>query len=275
LRMTEQGEVLAERYDDPVIAKRHVEQVTWATLLVSGLPGKDIRDDWNAVAEALAVDAYREYRALVGEPGFLEFFQAATPIDEIEQLGIGSRPSRRKGRSSLSDLRAIPWVFAWTQGRFILPAWYGLGAALVSAAERDGWERYREFYRQWPYFAATIDNAALALAKTDIAVAAEYGRLVEDADLRDRVWGRIVAEHDRSRRAVLEVKQVDDLLADVPWFAHSLKKRNPYVDPLNLMQVDLIRRLRDESLPAEKRERLQELLRLTIKGVAAGMRTTG
>jgi phosphoenolpyruvate carboxylase len=275
LRMTEQGEVLAERYDDPVIAKRHVEQVTWATLLVSGLPSKDIREDWNSVAEALAADAYGEYRALVAEPGFLEFFQAATPIDEIEQLGIGSRPSRRKGRSSLADLRAIPWVFAWTQGRFILPAWYGLGSALVGAAERNGWEPYREFYRQWPYFAATIDNAALALAKTDIAVAAEYARLVEDADLRDRVWGRIVAEHDRSRRAVLEVKQVDDLLADVPWFAHSLKKRNPYVDPLNLMQVDLIRRLRDESLPADKRERLQELLRLTIKGVAAGMRTTG
>jgi phosphoenolpyruvate carboxylase len=275
LRMTEQGEVLAERYDDPVIAQRHVEQVTWATLLVSGLPSKEIPNEWTATAERLAQIAYKEYRALVDEPGFLDFFQEATPIDEIERLGIGSRPSRRKGRKSLSDLRAIPWVFAWTQGRFILPAWFGLGAALVDAAERDGWEPYQRLYRDWPYFQATLDNAALALAKTDMAVAAEYSRLVEDADLRNRVWGRIAAEHDRSRRAVLHVKQVDDLLADVPWFAVSLKKRNPYVDPLNLMQVDLTRRLRDPDLPDAKRERLQELLRLTIKGVAAGMRTTG
>lgn len=275
LRMTEQGEVLAERYDDPVIAKRHVEQVTWATLLVSGLEAKAPPAEWVKAAEALADDAFREYRALVEEPGFLDFFQAATPIDEIEKLGIGSRPSRRKGRSSLSDLRAIPWVFAWTQGRFILPAWYGMGAALLRAAERGGWRRYQELYQEWPYFQATIDNAALALAKTDAAVAAEYSRLVEDAELRDRVWGRISAEHERSREAVLKVKKVDDLLADVPWFAHSLKKRNPYVDPLNLMQVELIRRLRVPEIDEPKRERLQELLHLTIKGVAAGMRTTG
>lgn len=275
LRMTEQGEVLAERYDDPIIAERHVEQVTWATLLVSGLPSKEIPAEWTATAERLAQAAFREYRALVDEPGFLDFFQEATPIDEIEQLGIGSRPSRRKGRKSLSDLRAIPWVFAWTQGRFILPAWFGLGAALVGAAHGDGWEPYRKLYKEWPYFQATIDNAALALAKTDMAVAAEYSRLVEDAELRDRIWNRIVAEHERSRRAVLQIKQVDDLLADVPWFAVSLKKRNPYVDPLNLMQVELTRRLRDPELSEPKRERLQELLRLTIKGVAAGMRTTG
>jgi len=275
LRMTEQGEVLAERYDDPVIAQRHVEQVTWATLLVSGLPANAIPDEWTATAERLGQIAYKEYRALVEEPGFLDFFEAATPIDDIEQLGIGSRPSRRKGRKSLSDLRAIPWVFAWTQGRFILPAWYGLGAALVAAAEKDGWAPFQKLYREWPYFQATIDNAALALAKTDMPVAAEYSRLVEDEDLRNRVWGRIAAEHDRSRRAVLNVKQTDDLLADVPWFAVSLKKRNPYVDPLNLMQVDLTRRLRDPNLPDDQRERLQELLRLTIKGVAAGMRTTG
>jgi phosphoenolpyruvate carboxylase len=275
LRMTEQGEVLAERYDDPIIAQRHVEQVTWATLLVSGLPAHEIPKEWTATAERLARNAFREYRALVDEPGFLDFFQEATPIDEIEQLGIGSRPSRRKGRKSLSDLRAIPWVFAWTQGRFILPAWFGLGAALVAAADDDGWEPYQKLYQEWPYFQATIDNAALALAKTDMAVAAEYSRLVEDADLRDRVWGRIAAEHERSRRAVLNVKQVDDLLADVPWFAVSLKKRNPYVDPLNLMQVELTRRLRNPKLSDPERERLQELLRLTIKGVAAGMRTTG
>jgi phosphoenolpyruvate carboxylase len=274
LRMTEQGEVLAERYDDPAIAHRHLEQVTWATMLVSALPADPPKPEWLAAMGEMAKQARVAYRELVDEPGFMEFFRTATPIDEIERLSIGSRPSRRKGKASLADLRAIPWVFAWTQNRLIIPAWYGLGAALTQFAERAGWPALHDMYRAWPYFRATVDNAALALAKADLTVAREYAQLTSDADVRERLWKKIEAEYGRSRTAVVRTKRVADLLADVPWFEKSLKKRNPYVDPLNLLQVELFRRLRAAETPADG-ERLSELSRLAIKGIAAGMRTTG
>jgi phosphoenolpyruvate carboxylase len=268
--------VLAERYDDPQIAHRHLEQVTWATLLVSALPGAGPKEEWLHAMEKIAAAALRAYRDLVEQPGFLDFFNAATPIEEIEQLGIGSRPSRRSGKRTLGDLRAIPWVFAWTQGRFILPAWYGLGAALSEFAAGAGWPVAAEMYRGWPYFRATIDNAVLALAKTDLSIAGEYAHLVGDDALRQRIWGRIVAEHARSLEAVLQTTGASELLADVPWLERSLRARNPYVDPLNLIQVDLFRRLRnEESLELADRDRLKHLLRLTVKGIAAGLRTTG
>ncbi|HVJ81841.1 MAG TPA: phosphoenolpyruvate carboxylase, partial [Planctomycetia bacterium] len=275
LRMTEQGEVLAERYDDPAIAHRHLEQVTWATLLVSLLPGPPPKPEWVAAAEQAADKAHKEYRALVEEPGFVDFFAAATPIESIEELGIGSRPSRRDSRRALANLRAIPWVFAWTQGRYLLPAWYGLGTGLADYAERHGWGSINAMYRDWPYFRATIDNAVLALAKTELKVAEEYAQLVEDVELRDRIWGRIVAEHERSKAAVLMATGASDLLADVPWLEKSLKARNPYVDPLNSIQVELYRRYRAEEADADRKGRLAHLLRMTVKGVAAGMRTTG
>ncbi len=279
LRLTEQGEVLAERYDDTQIAFRHLEQVAWATLTASALPGVDVKPAWRDMIEELSQRSYAAYRELVDQPGFIQFFASATPIDEIENLPIGSRPSRRRGERSLGDLRAIPWVFSWTQNRCLIPAWYGLGTALseVKYRDRTRWNTVCEMYRSWPFMQATIENAVLALAKADMSVAHHYADLEEDADIRHRCWSLIAAERDRTRQALLDMVGGDELLGTNPWFRSSIDARNPYIDPLNLIQVDLLRRRRE--LPADAsdtdREQLRDMLRLTVQGIAAGMRTTG
>ena len=279
LRLTEQGEVLAERYDDTQVAFRHLEQVAWATLTASALPGVEVKPAWREMIEDLSQRSYAAYRELVDQPGFIQFFASATPIDEIENLPIGSRPSRRRGERSLSDLRAIPWVFSWTQNRCLIPAWYGLGTALAEVKYRDrtSWNTICEMYRAWPFMQATIDNAVLALAKADMYIAHHYADLEEDADIRQRCWSLIAAERDRTRQALLDMVGGQELLATNPWFFSSIDARNPYIDPLNLIQVEMLRRRR--TLPADatdaQREQLRDLLRLTVQGVAAGMRTTG
>lgn len=279
LRLTEQGEVLAERYDDDQIAYRHLEQVTTATLLASALPARTAKPAWSGLMEQLARRSYDVYRQLVEQPGFIEFFGSATPIDEIESLNIGSRPARRRGERTLADLRAIPWVFSWTQNRALIPAWYGLGSALVELLDGNptGWQTVYEMYRQWPFMQATIDNAALALAKADTFIAARYADLVQNKEVRQRIGTMISTEWDRSRRAILALTEGAELLSSTPWLQASIDVRNPYIDPLNLIQIELIRRRR--SLPAETSaedvERLRGLLRLTVQGIAAGMRTTG
>lgn len=279
LRLTEQGEVLAERYDDTQVAFRHLEQVAWATLVASALPGVPVKPAWPAIIEELSKRSYAAYRELVDQPGFIRFFASATPIDEIENLPIGSRPSRRRGERSLGDLRAIPWVFSWTQNRCLIPAWYGLGTALTEVKYRDrtSWNTLCEMYRSWPFMQATIDNAMLALAKADMYIAHHYADLEEDADIRQRCWSLIAAERDRTRQALLDMAGGKELLATNPWFFGSIEARNPYIDPLNLIQIDLLRRRRN--LPADaresEREQLRDMLRLTVQGVAAGMRTTG
>lgn len=279
LRLTEQGEVLAERYDDLQVALRHLEQVTWATLVASALPSAEIKPAWRTMLEELSRRSFACYRELVEQPGFIPYFEAATPIEEIENLPIGSRPSRRRGERTLGDLRAIPWVFSWTQNRCLIPAWYGLGTALseVKYGDRAAWQTVCEMYRQWPFLQATIDNAALALAKADMYVAQNYSELVEDADERQRCWGLIAREFDCTRQALIDLTGSGELLAATPWFQGSIQVRNPYIDPLNLIQIDLLRRRR--SLPndatEEEGQRLRDLLRLTVQGIAAGMRTTG
>ncbi|QDU27832.1 Phosphoenolpyruvate carboxylase [Anatilimnocola aggregata] len=279
LRLTEQGEVLAERYDDTQVAFRHLEQVAWATLTASALPGVEVKPAWRDMIDELSKRSYTAYRELVDQPGFIQFFASATPIDEIENLPIGSRPARRRGERSLGDLRAIPWVFSWTQNRCMIPAWYGLGTALAEVKYRDrtSWNTICEMYRAWPFMQATIDNAVLALAKADMYIAHHYADLEEDSDIRQRCWSLIAAERDRTRQALLDMVGGGELLATNPWFYSSIDARNPYIDPLNLIQVDLLRRRR--TLPAEatdaEREQLRDMLRLTVQGIAAGMRTTG
>jgi phosphoenolpyruvate carboxylase len=279
LRLTEQGEVLAERYDDDQIAYRHLEQVTSATLLASALPARTAKPAWAGIMEQLSRTSYDAYRNLVDQPGFIEFFGSGTPIDEIESLNIGSRPARRRGERTLADLRAIPWVFSWTQNRCLIPAWYGLGAALVELLDGNPseWQTVYEMYRQWPFFQATIDNAALALAKADTFIAARYAELVENGEVRQRIGTLIADERDRSRRAILALTDGADLLSATPWLQASIDVRNPYVDPLNLIQIELIRRRRSlpAETPADDAERIRGLLRLTVQGIAAGMRTTG
>ena len=279
LRLTEQGEVLAERYDDAQIAYRHLEQVTSATLLASALPARTAKPAWSGIMEQLARRSYEAYRTLVDQPGFIEFFGSATPIDDIESLNIGSRPARRRGERTLGDLRAIPWVFSWTQNRCLIPAWYGLGSALVELLDGNSqsWPTVIEMYRQWPFFQATIDNAALALAKADSFIASRYADLVSNPDVKERIGEMIADERDRSKRAILAVTGGTDLLSMTPWLQASIDARNPYIDPLNLIQIELIRRRRQFSadVATDEAERIRGLLRLTVQGIAAGMRTTG
>ncbi|HXE73094.1 MAG TPA: phosphoenolpyruvate carboxylase [Candidatus Nitrosotenuis sp.] len=273
LRMTEQGEVLAERYDDPDIAYRHLEQVVWGVIMSRARPAAPPEPEWERILDRAARDSYRAYRELVEDPEFLDFFEQATPVEEIERLPIASRPSRRQGRRGLEDLRAIPWVFSWTQSRFLIPAWYGLGSAFDGLRGGPDWDLLPEIYRRWPFFAATIDNAAVALATADMSIAATCAGLAS-ASARGRLWPRILEEYERSRQVVLAITGGAELLDDVPWLQRSIQARNPYVDPLNFMQVELIRRLRAEEDPQRASE-LRRLVRLTIQGVAAGMRTTG
>ena len=279
LRMPEQGEVLADRYDAPRIAGRHLEQVIWATVAASVQPLTPPREQWQAAMEELSKEALTAYRALIEEPCFLSYFEQATPILEIESLPIASRPAHRHDTRGLSDLRAIPWVFAWTQNRCMIPAWFGLGSAFeaFAKAHEDGWKTLREMYDGWPFFRATLDNAVLALAKSDMDIGRTYAELVEDAEARERIWGMISAEYRRSSDSVLRTNGQPELLAEVGWLQHSIRLRNPNTDPLNLVQVEWLRRLREAERrgdEAQQRE-CRELLRLTIEGVAAGMRTTG
>jgi len=278
LRLTEQGEVLAERYDDVEIARRHLDQVAWATLVASTAPPAPPPTEWPDIADRMATRSLAAYRDLVGQPGFIGYFSKTTPIDDIENLPIGSRPARRRGERTLDDLRAIPWVFAWTQSRCMIPAWYGLGAALaeVKYEDRRAWQQVCEMYRRWPFFQATIDNATLALAKADMVVAAHYSELDDDTDARRRIWQRIAAEYDRARQAILDIVGGKELLGGTPWFQRSIEARNPYVDPLNLIQVEFMRRRRAAiAADPSAADCHRDLLRLCVQGIAAGMRTTG
>jgi phosphoenolpyruvate carboxylase len=229
--------------------------------------------------ESLSRTAFDHYRRLVEQPGFLRFFEQATPIGEIESLPIASRPAHRRSGRRLENLRAIPWVFAWTQNRVLLPAWYGLGEALQGFAHANlrGWEPLRAMYAQWPFFRAVLDDAALALAKADLGIARRYAELVEEAELRERIWGLLSADYQASCESLREVTGQPELLADIPWLKRSIVVRNPNTDPLNLIQVEWLRRLREAERRGSPEEviALRETLHMTIQGLVAGMRTTG
>ncbi len=278
LRMTEQGEVLSERYDDPHIAHRHLEQVLSATLAAAsgaGATSSPVRDA-SHMLDSMAAHSHRIYRELVDHDGFMTYFEQATPITQIEQLPIGSRPSRRRAERSLTTLRAIPWVFSWTQCRHMIPAWYGLGSALEEILNKaQGKKALQSLYRNDLFFRATIENAALALAKADMGIAKVHAELVDDTRIRSDIWTRISAEYRRTRRAVLQLTGRRQLLGDIPWLKRSIDVRNPYVDPLNFIQVELFHRWRNAPENTADATELADLIRLTIQGIAGGLRTTG
>ncbi|QDT03842.1 Phosphoenolpyruvate carboxylase [Rubripirellula lacrimiformis] len=281
LRLTEQGEVLADRYDDQQIAHRHLEQVVWSSLLASGDPPPADPDQWTETLDTMATDSFTHYRQLIEQPDFVPFFRLGTPVDEVEQLQIGSRPSRRRGGASLSDLRAIPWVFSWTQCRCLIPAWYGLGTATEMILEQQGMaQQLQTMYRDWPFFQATIDNAELAIAKSDMDIAGYYAQLADQSENLKTISQMIRDEHRRSQAAILKITGRDSLLGGTPWLKESIRVRNRYIDPLNLIQVELLSRLRAcaEETGEEAQQRqteLQYLARLSINGLASGMRTSG
>ncbi len=274
-RVTEQGEVLASRYADPALAHRHLEQIVSAVLLAS-VAGEQatLTPAWRETMRQLSETAHTAYRSLVyATPGFMDYWRYATPLDEISRLRIGSRPSaRRSGPLQVAHIRAIPWVFSWMQSRFNLPGWYGLGAALSNHPI----SLLQEMYASWPFFSALLDNAEMSLLKADLDIAALYSDLVPDRVLAAQTFARLRAEYDRARAALLAITGHTELMENDPVIQRSVQLRNPYVDPLNYLQVETLRRLRalpDPDAPAA--EPLREVIVLTINGIAAGLRNTG
>jgi phosphoenolpyruvate carboxylase len=273
-RMTEQGETIASRYSDPDLAHRHLEQIVSAVLLTSvDEPRRAETPAWRDAMDAMAGAALAAYRGLVEKPGFIEYWRAATPIDEIARLRLGSRPTaRRGGAMTRQGVRAIPWVFSWMQSRFNLPGWFGLGAGL--GAVDAG--RLREMYAGWPFFRAVLDNAEMSLLKADMGIAALYSELVPDRALADEVFGAIEGEYARTRDAILAVAGHRALMDGDPVIQRSVQLRNPYVDPLNYLQVAMLRRLRALPDPeGAEAEAWREVIVLTVNGIAAGLRNTG
>jgi phosphoenolpyruvate carboxylase len=277
LRLTEQGEVIASKYADPDSGRRNLETLAAATLESSLLNDKGkSHERHTAIAEALSARAFEAYRALVKTPGFVEYFRASTPIAEISDLNIGSRPASRlkDGRATegIEDLRAIPWVFSWSQCRLMLPGWYGFGAAVETWVERNNnLDELREMYREWPFFRSVLSNLDMVLAKTDLAIASRYAELVPSAKLRKEIFGRLSDEWQRARKWLAAITGNAELLADNPTLARSIRNRFPYLDPLNHVQVELLRRYRS----GDRDERLLRVIHLTINGLAAGLRNSG
>jgi phosphoenolpyruvate carboxylase len=277
IRITEQGEVLNWKYSDPVLAEWNLEIMVAACLEALARPdGSTSEGDkpWADVMEQMSADAFRFYRTNIAEnPEILEYFEQATPVNELEHAQIGSRPARRSQSRKLDDLRAIPWVFGWMQSRHALPAWFGVGYALEQFAlqGKNAEQQLRDMTVQFPLFNDLIRNVELAMAKADPAIAHLYASLVREAGLRERVWKVVADEFERTRRMLLIVKQQARLLEKNPVLSRSIRLRNPYVDAMSLIQVELLRRkqLGDNS------EDLNYALGATINGIAAGLHNTG
>ena len=277
LRLTEQGEVIAAKYAEPQIAQRNLETLLAATLESTLLDVEGLGEAAGPayeVLDELADRAERAYAELVHETeGFVEYFLQSTPVSEIGSLNVGSRPTSRKPTSSISDLRAIPWVMAWSQSRVMLPGWYGTGSAVEGwiAGDEGRVEVLRDLYQRWPFFQTVLSNMAQVLAKTDLGLAAHYAELVEDESLRRRVFDKIAAEHQRSINAHKLITGQDNLLADNPALARSVFNRFPYLEPLNHLQVELLRRYRS----GDDDELVQRGILLTMNGLASALRNSG
>jgi phosphoenolpyruvate carboxylase len=291
MKITEQGETRAFHFGNPDLAVRYLEQSLGAALITrtTARSGQLQRPKDEAdLLPQLADTSARAYRRLVEDEGTLEYFRQATPLAQIGSLNIASRPARRgQGRPGLDDLRAIPWVFAWSQARHVITGWFGVGTALESVlAEEDGLARLQRLYEQSPFFFDLLDNVQMTLAKTDLPIASRYAELCRDAAIRDRVFGAIRDEHDRTVDAVLRVTGQSALLDEDPVVKRSIRLRNPYVDPLSYLQVEALRRLQDEAEEQARPPRgsvppsaadggWERVARVAVQGISAGLRNTG
>ncbi len=281
LRLTEQGEVIASKYAHPEIGRRNLETLVAATLEATLLhPTKSAPKSFLDAAAAISAESFRAYRELVYEtPGFTDYFFSATPIREIAELNIGSRPASRKATRAIEDLRAIPWSFSWGQCRVALPGWAGFGSAIevfLKAGPRD--ERVallRRMHKQWPFFRTLLSNLDMVLAKSDLHIAARYVELVEDKKLGKRIFGAIQAEWQRTNDALSLITGEASRLQSNPSLARSIEHRFPYLDPLNHLQVELMRRYRGTREGEPVNERVQRGIHISINGIAAGLRNTG
>ena len=299
VRITEQGEVLRHRYSRRDVAAHHLELVAAAAWEASSRRPEDARASeslWESVMVLVAQASLRDYRELVYSDDFAEFFRAVTPIDELAELNIGSRPARRRHTSHrIEDLRAIPWVFAWNQTRIMLPSWYGVGSSLQAFAEgranlgsvdancvaslppvgQPRWDLLSVMYSEWPFFRSLIDNLQMVLAKVDLAVGRRYLDLVDDIELRSRMWLLITTEHQRTLDAVLRLCGIQHLLDTEPNLRAILRLRDPYIDPLSVLQAQLLRRYRQCTPDDPARGNLLEAILRTVNGIAAGLQNTG
>jgi phosphoenolpyruvate carboxylase len=280
LKMTEQGEVLAAKYAVDEVAHRELELAAGATLI--SVTQREPRVDFeterrgDAAIEEMARVSTRVYRDLVYEdPDFVECFMNVTPVDQISQLQLGSRPARRGGAAGIGDLRAIPWVFSWTQSRVILPAWYGLGSGLAAARESFGAGELSRMIDEWPFFEALISNAEMACAKADLNIARRYFDLWENAEARERIWSAIEREFELTSNELTALRGSKRLLDGSPRLQASIDRRNPYVDPLSYVQIELLSQLRSGEVDATGTELLRRLSLLTVNGIAGGLRNTG
>lgn len=280
LRVTEQGEVLSWKYNFPELAHRNLSVLLTAVAEASLLPQNEPTEQaarHHEIMQTLSDQAYSHYAGLIHEhPGFLRYFEQSTPLNAISELNIGSRPARRKASQGINDLRAIPWVFSWMQSRCVLSAWYGVGMALAAHIDRhsEGLSELQRLYTDWSFFKVFIDNLQMTLSKADLQIAEAYADLVEPG-LRDEIWPRIQQEYQQTVNSVLLISGQRELLDNSPTLKRSIALRNPYVDPLNYIQVEVLERLRAEGLEAEARAQLQDVLQLTIMGIAEGLRNTG
>jgi phosphoenolpyruvate carboxylase len=278
LRFTEQGETITARYSNRELARRHLEQLLHAVLWTTGkkpISSPSRGGVWEEAMNAMAPVSESTYRALVENEEGIAYFRSATPVAELGQLNIGSRPSHRGGAVTLQSLRAIPWVFAWTQSRVTLPGWYGFGEALTTVAGEDDarWETLGQMYREWPFFRTLVDNCQVSLRKGDLRIAEVYSFLAPEA-VRQRVFPLIQAEHERTVKALCRLTGQRDLLDLFPWLQRSIRVRNPYIDPMNYVQIALLRRLRANP-EAPDAEALRDAVLLSVNGIAAGLRNTG
>jgi phosphoenolpyruvate carboxylase len=277
LKITEQGEVINWKYSDASLAQRNLELMVAASLEAlarPGQPGTEPEQGWEEALEEMSTDAYAFYRERIAEnPDILPYFEKATPVQEFDLAKIGSRPARRGVARDLNDLRAIPWGFGWMQSRHVIPGWFGVGHALERFAARGEAERglLADMMRRFPFFSDLIRNVELALTKVDLPLARLYAELVPDRGLRERVFSMVMEEYQATRRAVLAITGQSRLLENNPALARSLRLRTPYVDPLSLIQIELLRRKRS----GEESEELNYVLAATISGIAAGLRNTG
>jgi phosphoenolpyruvate carboxylase len=277
IRITEQGEVLNWKYSDPVLAEWNLELMIAASLEALALPGAQQAQEssgWYAAMEDMSQSAYTFYRKHIADnPEVLTYFEQATPVNELENMQIGSRPSRRSQSRRLEDLRAIPWVFGWMQSRHAVPAWFGVGHAIekfIAQAPRNA-ALLREMTAHFPLFSELVRNVELAMAKADLTIARLYAGLVEDKHIGDRVFALLEDEFLRTRQVLLSITGEKELLGDNAVLSRSIRLRNPYVDPMSMVQVDLLRRKRG----GENTDILNYALGATINGIAAGLHNTG
>jgi phosphoenolpyruvate carboxylase len=284
IRLTEQGEVIGAKYANPEIGRRNLETLVAATLEATLLqPTRDASPEFLAAADALSKQSMAAYRQLVYDtPRFAEFFFSATPIREIAELNIGSRPASRKPSQKIEDLRAIPWGFSWGQCRLTLPGWYGFGSAVEAFVQRDGAKgeakqkaMLQQMVQQWPFFTALLSNMDMVLAKSDLALASRYAELVEDKRLRTQVFSAIEAEWHRTTDALALITGEQQRLVNNATLARSIRHRFPYIDPLHHLQVELVQRYRAGKREVDRDDKVKRGIHISINGIAAGLRNTG